>query len=79
MYIVYKCSLFFLQAIVCAKNLLLLKMVTGEEISSGKAETLLTSVTKDTSFEDHMSEFVRRTENGAKKDQHVKVRLSSQY
>lgn len=51
----------------------------GDNISSGKAETSLTSVTRDTSFEDHMSEFVRRTENGAKKDQHVKVRLSSQY
>ena len=37
----------------------------------------LTSATKDTSLEDHMSGFVKKMETGQKKDQHVKVTLMS--
>ena len=35
----------------------------------------LTSATKDTSLEDHMSGFVKKMETGQKKDHHVKVTL----
>ena len=35
----------------------------------------LTSATKDTSLEDHMSGFAKRMETGQKKDHHVKVTL----
>ena len=37
----------------------------------------LTSATKDTSLEDHMSGFVKKMETGQKKDHHVKVTLMS--
>ena len=37
----------------------------------------LTSATRDTSLEDHMSGFVKKMETGQKKDHHVKVTLMS--
>ena len=41
----------------------------------GKGKMSLTSATKDTSLEDHMSGFVKKMETGQKKDHHVKVTL----
>ena len=35
---------------------------------------LRTGATKATGFEDHLSEFVMRSENGPRKNQHVKVK-----
>ena len=40
----------------------------------GKAEMSHTGATKATGFEDHLSDFVMRSETGPRKNQHVKVR-----
>ena len=40
----------------------------------GKVKMSRTGATKATGFEDHLSDFVMRSETGPRKNQHVKVR-----